>query len=154
MTLPDEEFSFLLNETHPSSSLNLSSLFSGDGTVLKYKVHTIISDNYPIKLAISNDDEFTLVLEEECQNSDWWFPISVTSKQSVLFNFHRVDGDAEVILRVGITYSTLLPREDITLPADLCAIGIAVMAFGLGLTVMVDRYSSSESSSSRDRHLL
>jgi hypothetical protein len=151
VTLPDEEHSFLLNATHPSSSLNLSSLFSGDGTVVKYKVHTIISDNYPVTLAISDGDEFTLVLEEECQNNDWWFPIPATSEQSVQFGFDRVDSDAEVTLRVGITYWTLLPREDITLPADLCAIGIVVSVFGLGVTVMVDRYSSSGSSSPKDR---
>jgi len=151
VTLPDEEFSLLLNETHPSSSLNLSSLFSGDGTVVKYKVHTIISSNYPVELAISNDDGFTCVLEEESQNNDWWLPISATSNQSIVFSFDRVDSDAEVTLRVAITYRTLLPREDITLPADLCAIGIVVIVFGLGLTVMADRYSSSGSGSSKDR---
>ena len=148
---PDEQFSFPLNETHPSSSLNLSSLLSGDGIVVKCHVHSITSSSYPIILAVSNEDSFTLVLEEECQDGGWWFSIPVTTNPSMLFNFTRANSDAEVALRVGITYRTLLPRQDITLPADLCAIGIVVMVLGVGVTVMVDRYSSSGSGSSKDR---
>ncbi|NHI83562.1 MAG: hypothetical protein EAX81_04610 [Candidatus Thorarchaeota archaeon] len=148
----DENFSYTLNETSPVFSLDLSSLYPKEGTVTQYEVHSLYSDNYPVILRISSDNESETMLVEAGKDSNWWFTIPFDSANSTTISLERVNVDAITNLSVR-KYCTLLQiREDITLPAICFIIGATVLLVGLVLTVRVDSSSKLEGENSLKRN--
>jgi len=144
VTLPDENFSYILNETTPLSSLELSSLYPEEGIATNYRVHSISSDSYPVTLRISADNESELILEEESHNSNWWLTIFADLTNSTIISFERVDSDAIVNLSVRRNCLVLQAREDVTLPAFYFNLGIVLILLGLAFAVGVDLSLKSE----------
>jgi hypothetical protein len=144
VTLPDENFSFNLNDTNLWSSLNLSSLYPVDGIVTSYRVHSISSDNYPIALRISGANESELVLAKESRNSNWWLTAFPDPTNSTIISFERVNRSAIVNLSVRRDCLILQPREDITLPTLYFNWGIVSILVCFVFAIRVDLSSKSE----------
>lgn len=135
---PDETYRFTLNETHPTSLLNLSTLYPEGELSVSIKLHSLTSSEYPFQLSVITNDTYRLTLEEESNDNTWWIiiPIEVNSTSAV--NFERIDADLDVQFTVDIQYLTLTPREDIVLPAIFGVLGLFVIIGGFFIAYRFD----------------
>ncbi len=138
-TLPDETYQFVLNETHPTSLLNLSSLYPQGQSSVSIKIHSMTSSQYPFQLSVITSNTFSLTLEEESDNNDWWITIPLDVNSPSVVSFERIDTDLNGAFNVEIQYQIRTPREDIIMPAIFGAFGLIAIIGGLSLANRLDR---------------
>ena len=140
-SLPDIPYQFTLNETHPTSSLNLSLLYPEGESSVSMKVHSMTFSEYPVQLSvITNGDIFNLILEESSDTS-WWLIIPVEINSTSMVIFERVDTDLDIVFSVEPRYRTLSSRKDITIPAILGYLGLSTIIGALFIAFKLEMSS-------------
>ena len=138
VSLPDETYPFTLNGTHPTSSLNLSTLYQEGKSSVSIKIHSLTSSEYPLHLSIITDSIYNIILEVESNDNDWWITIPLGVNSPSVVSFERIDTDLNGEFSVEIQYQTPLPREDIILPAIFGVFGLIAIIGGLSLAYRLD----------------
>jgi len=136
---PDETYHFSLNGTHPASLLNLSLLYPGGELSVSFNIHSMTSNDYPLKLSVITDTTYNLTLEEESNNNDWWISIPFDENSTSVVSFERIDTDLDVEFRVERQIQVIIPREDITIPAIFGILGISAILGGLFIAYSFDK---------------
>lgn len=133
ISLPDESYQFALNVTHPTSLLNLSTLYPEGQSSVSIKIHSMTSSEYPLQLSVITDNTYNFTLEDESNDNDWWITIPLDVNSPSLVRLERTDTDLNGEVSVQIQYRTLAARKDITIPAIFGIFGLIAIISGLVL---------------------
>ncbi len=138
MPLPDETYGFTLNETYPSSSLDLSALYPQGESSVSIKVYSLTSSEYPFQVSISSSTIYSFILEEESDETGWWITIPIADNSSSVVSLERIATDVDGQFSVEVQYRTLASKEDITVPALYGVFGLFAIILGLFLAYRLD----------------
>jgi len=138
-SLSDESYQFVLNGTHPTSSLNLSLLYPEGDSSVSFKIHSLTSSEYPLQLSIITSNMNNLTLEEESDDNDWWITIPLNVTSPSVLSFERIGTDLNGEFSIEVQYRTLAPREDILLPALFGVFGLIAIIGGFIVAYRIER---------------
>ena len=132
-----ETYSFVMNESSPSWSLELADVYPNADTIITFKIHDFRASACPILVRVSNVPQQELMLGAANNELRWWLSLTVQTNQSTTLTFQRIDTDSELFFAVETSYSIFVARVDPLAPSLIALIGcgFSVLAIGLGIRI-------------------
>ncbi|TET08736.1 MAG: hypothetical protein E3J86_10120 [Candidatus Thorarchaeota archaeon] len=146
-TLPSNNYLFVLNETSPSASIDLSGLYPSEGSNVQFRVVSINSTKHPFLVSVVNTGEHNLTIEMESQSANWWLSFLPNSNSSIIFAIQRLDSNLNCSFAVETRYTILTARQEILVPAQYATLGVGLFVIGVVLAILTDWKTKGDSAS-------
>jgi hypothetical protein len=133
-----ETYSFAMNNSSPSWSLELADVYPEAETSISFKIHDFSASVYPILVRVSGVPQQELILGAADNEERWWFSFTVQTNQSTTLTFQRIDADSELTFAVETSYSIYVARVDLLGPSLLAFIGCGFSVLAIWLGIQID----------------
>jgi hypothetical protein len=141
----DQSFLLELNETSPSSSVNLTSQYAMLNRIVDISVHSINSEEIPFVLSIRDSENITLLrLHQSSSNATWFLKIPLDGIDSYFLQADRLNESCDVTFRLRVRTRTYSYIYDPTFYSIIALGGAFLCIYAIMTAHRIDQYLSEK----------